>query len=354
MANNTIIKYNQIIGDIKTGKFSPVYLLEGEETYFIDSIADTLEESVLKPEEKSFDQLIIYGKDSTALDIKMAAKRFPLLAKYLLIIVKEAQNLDDIDVFEDYLAAPPQSTILVFCYKGKKIDKRKKTGKLFGKYTHFTSERMRDYEVTPWVDKYIKDKGKSIEPSAVQLIVDYLGSDLLKISSEIDRMLINLKPDINFIAVTHIEQNIGISKDFNVFELQKALGDKNFNKSIQIANYFANNIKNHPLIPTIANLFSFFSKVYIYNGIKNKPKKEIASTLGINEFFIDSYRVASANYSPASIEQIFGYLKYYDLRAKGVNDSGITDDGQLIIELIVKILRIAEIPANFGFNRTLF
>ncbi len=346
MANNTTIKYNQILGDIKNRKFTPVYLLEGDETYFIDAITEALEEHVLKPEEKSFDQLIVYGKDTSALDIKMAAKRFPLLSQYLLLIVKEAQNLDDIDVFEDYLSAPPLSTILVFCYKGKKVDKRKKVGKMFSKFTHFTSDRMRDYEVTPWVEKYILDTGKSIEPSAVQLIVDYLGSDLVKISSEIDRMMINLKPETALISINHIEQNIGISKDFNIFELQNALGQKNFNKSIQIAHYFASNIKSHPLIPIIANLFSFFTKVYLYNNLKSRPRKEIASALGINEFFIDGYKQASINYAPVFIEQIFGFLKYYDLRAKGVNDSGITDDGQLMIEMVVKILRISEIPAQ--------
>lgn len=346
MANNTITKYTQILSDIKNRQFTPVYLLEGEETYFIDALTEALEEHVLKPEEKSFDQIIVYGKDSSALDIKMAAKRFPLLSQHLLIIVKEAQSLDDLDVFEDYLSSPPASTILVFCYKGKKIDKRKKVGKMFGKFTHFTSERMRDYEVTPWVEKYIRDKGKSIEPSAVQLIVDYLGSDLVKIASEVDRMLINLKSDVGLISINHIEQNIGVSKDFNVFELQNALGQKNFNKSIQIAHYFASNIKSHPIIPIIANLLSFFTKVYLYNNLKNRPRKELAAALGINEYFIDSYKVASTNYSPAFIEQIFGYLKYYDLRAKGVNDSGITDDGQLIVEMVVKILRIAEIPAQ--------
>ncbi len=346
MANQTTIKYNQIIGDIKNRKFTSVYLLEGDETYFIDSLTEALEEHVLKPEEKSFDQLIVYGKDTSALDIKMAAKRFPLMSQYLLIIVKEAQNLDDIEVFEDYLNAPPPSTILVFCYKGKKVDKRKKVGKMFSKFTHFTSERMRDYEVSPWVEKFIRDRGKSIEPSAVQLIVDYLGSDLVKISSEIDRMMVNLKPEVGLISINHIEQNIGISKDYNIFELQNALGEKNFNKAVQIANYFAANIKSHALIPTIANLFGFFTKVYLYHGMKSRTKKEIASALGINEYFIESYRVASINFSPIFIEQIFGFLKYYDLRAKGVNDSGITDDGQLMIEMIVKILRIAEIPTQ--------
>lgn len=346
MANNTIVKYNQIAGDIQNRRFSPVYLLEGEETFFIDALTELLETSVLKPEERSFDQMVVYGKDVKALDIKMAAKRFPLMSQYLLIIVKEAQNLDDIDAFEDYLNAPPQTTILVFCYKGKKIDKRKKAGKLFAKYVHFTSERMRDYEVTPWVDKYIRDKGKNIEPAATQLIVDYLGSDLGKIASEIDKMLINLKPELGLISMTHIEQNIGISKDYNIFELQKAIGDKNFNKSVQIANYFSQNIKTHALIPTIANLFGFFSKVYLYNSVKNKTKKEIAITLGVNEFFVDSYRVACGNYPPAMVEQIFGYLKFYDLRAKGINDSGITDDGQLLIEMVLKILRVAEVPAQ--------
>lgn len=345
MANQTSIKFDQIIGDISRRKFTPIYLLEGDETFFIDEITKELEDKVLKPEEKSFNQTIAYGKDISPLEIKMAARRYPMMSEYQLLIIKEAQNLTDIDLLEDYVENPMNTTILVLCYKGKKVDKRKKVGKLFSKYTHFTSERMRDYEITPWIERYIKGKGRHIDPKAVQLIADYLGNDLGKISNEIDKMLINVKADVPIIGVTHIEQNIGISKDYNIFELQKAIGQKNFNKTIQIANYFASNTKQNPIIPIIANLFSFFSKVYTYHTVKSKPRKDIAIALGINEFFVEDYRQASVNFTPQMIEYIFGNLKYYDLRSKGVNDTG-TDEGQLMIEMVVKILRIAEIPAH--------
>ncbi len=345
MANNTTIKFDQIIGDIHKRKFTPVYLLEGEESFYIDEITRELEEKVLKPEEKSFNQTIAYGKDISPLDIKMAAKRYPMMSEYQLIIIKEAQNIGDLDALEDYLENPLQTTILVLCYKGKKVDKRKKVGKLFSKYTHFTSERLRDYEVGAWIEKYIRSKGRNIDIKAVQLISDFLGNDLGKIANEVDKMLINVKPEVPLITEQHVEQNIGVSKDYNVFELQRAIGQKNFNKAIQITNYFAANTKQHSIIPVIANLFSFFSKVYTYHTIKNKPKKEVALTLGINEFFVDEYKQASNHYHPAFIERIFACLKYYDLRSKGVNDTG-TDEGQLMIEMVVKILRIAEIPVQ--------
>ncbi|NQW43195.1 MAG: DNA polymerase III subunit delta [Bacteroidetes bacterium] len=346
MANSTTIKFDQIIGDIERRKFSPVYLLEGEETYFIDALATILEEKILKPEEKSFNQIITYGKDISALEIKMAAKRYPMMADYQLILVREAQNLNDLEALEDYLENPTPTTILVLCYKGKKLDKRTKYAKLFAKYTQLTSERLRDYEVMPWVEKYLRNKGRSIEPKALQLISDYLGNDLGKITNEIDKMLINVKADVGLIGMQHIEQNIGISKDFNIFELQKALGDKNFNKSVQIANYFASNPKANPIIPIIANLYGYFAKVYACYSIKNKTRKEVAIALGLNEFFVQDYITAANNYPPHIVEHIFGLLKYFDLRSKGINDSGNTDDGQLIIEMIVKILRSAEVPAH--------
>lgn len=345
MANTTTIKFDQVTGDISRRKFTPVYLLEGEETFYIDEICRELEDKVLKPEEKSFNQTIAYGKDITPLEIKMACKRYPMMSEYQLIVIKEAQNLSDIDQLEDYLENPMNTTILVLCYKGKKVDKRKKVGKLFSKYTHFTAERLRDYEVIPWIEKYVKAKGRNIDTRAVQLIGDYLGNDLGKIANEIDKMLINVRPDVAIIGIPHVEQNIGISKDYNVFELQKAIGQKNFNKAIQIANYFAANTKQHSIIPIIANLYSFFSKIYAFHNIRNKPRKDIASILGINEFFVEEYRQASQHFLPDTIERIFGYLKYYDLRSKGVNDTG-TDEGQLMIEMIVRILRVAEIPVQ--------
>lgn len=345
MANNTSIKFDQILSDINMRRFTPVYLLEGEETYYIDEISKLLEEKVLKPEEKSFNMTIAYGKDISPLEIKMAARRYPMMSEYQLIIIKEAQNLSDLDVLEDYLEKPMETTILVLCYKGKKVDKRKKSGKLFSKYTHFTSDRLRDHEISSWIERYIKSKGRNIDIKAVQLIADYLGNDLGKISNEIDKMLINVKSDVAIIGIPHVEQNIGISKDYNVFELGKALGQKNFNKSIQIANYFAANAKTDGLIPMIAYLYLFFSKVYAYNSMRNKPRKEIAIAIGVNEFFLDDYKIAGSNYNQSMLEEIFANLKYYDLRSKGVNN-GSTEESQLIIELVVKILRIAEIPSQ--------
>lgn len=343
MANQTSTKFDQIMGDIRKREFTPIYLLEGDETFYIDEICKELEDTVLKPEERSFNQIVTYGKDISPLEIKMAAKRYPMMSEYQLIVIKEAQNITDIDLLEDYVEKPLATTILVICYKGKKVDKRKKVGKLFSKYTHFTADRLRDYEITPWIEQYFRKKSRNIDPRAVQLIADYLGNDLSKVANEIDKMLINVKEDVAIIGITHIEQNIGISKEYNIFELQKAIGTKNFNKAIQITNYFASNTKQNPIIPLIANLYSYFSKVYSYNFNKSKPRKELALSLGVNEFFLDDYKVASGNYNTVAIEQIFGQLKYYDLRSKGVNDVG-TEDGQLMIEMVVKILRIAEVP----------
>jgi DNA polymerase-3 subunit delta len=268
-----------------------------------------------------------------------------MMSEFQLIIIKEAQNLEDIELLEDYLENPMSTTILVLCYKGKKVDKRKKVGKLFSKYTHFTADRLRDYEITPWIERFVKEKGRNIDVKAIQMIADFLGSDLGKIANEIEKMLVNVKKDVAIIGISHVEENIGISKEYNVFELQKALGQKNFNKAIQITHYFASNPKSNSIIPIIANLYSYFSKVYSYHSLKGKSKKDIALTIGVHEFFVDDYRIAADNYPPNSIEQIFANLKYFDLRSKGVDDVG-TDDGQLMIELVVKILRIDEIPSQ--------
>src|SRR5690606_3267470 len=265
MANSVTSRFEQILGDIHKRKLTPLYFLEGEETYYLDEIVKAIEETVLKPEEKSFNQTVVYGKDISPVELKMAARRYPMMSEYQVLIVKEAQNFSKIDDLDDYFEKPNESTILVFSYMGKKLDKRKRSGKLLSKYTFFTSERLRDYEIVPWIENYIRKKGKNIDPKATQLIADFLGSDLSKICNEIDKMLINLKDEVPIINTAHVEQNIGISKDYNIFELQKALGKCDFNKSVQIANYFAANEKLHPPISIIAGLYSFFSKIYIYH-----------------------------------------------------------------------------------------
>ncbi len=348
MANDTIIKYEQIIGDINRKIFQPIYTLEGEEPFFIDKITETIEQNVLEKGQDSMNKVVYYGKDTELRKVISECRTMPFGSQYKLVIIKEAQNIGSFEELSKYFDNPVPTTVLVICYKGKKFDKRQALSKKLSKYALFTSDKLRDYETVKWLDKFIRNKGKTIDSRALDLIIEYLGSDLQKINNEIEKMLVNVPKEVSMISPHHIENNIGISKEYNIFEYQKALGLKDFNKSIQIANYFAQNPKNNSIFPILTNLYSFFSKVLYFHSLKSKPRKEIATALGINEFFLDDYRIASEKYFPMHIEQVFGMLKYYDLKAKGVNDIG-TEEGQLIIEMTVKILKINEIS-----NLTIF
>lgn len=332
-------RQQSILKDIVEKRLKPVYLLQGEESYFIDSISNCIEKNALSEAEKSFNQTIIYGKDTNFEQVVLAAKRFPMMANHQVIIVKEAQHIKDIDALEPYLESPLDSTILVICLKGKKLDKRKKVSKLFSKYEVFDSDKLRDYQLGAWVKNHVGKLGKQIDEEAVQMICDYLGTDLAKIATEIEKMLINTK-DVPFISLKHIEENIGISKEYNVFELQKALGAKNFNKSIQIVNYFASDIKNHPMALLCPNLYGYFSKLMIYIQNKGKQEMELASLMGVNKFFLRDYSSAAMNYSMESLEHIIGVIRFYEMRAKGVeNLSTSNSQSQLMIEMTVRILK---------------
>lgn len=341
MAKNPIDDYKRIANLVKSREFSPVYFLQGEETYYIDKLSNLIEETVLKPEEKGFNQSVLYGKDVKVKDIVMAAKRYPMGADYQVIIVKEAQNLhkDQIEDFHTYLENPLKSTILVINYKSKKIDQRTKVGKLFQKYTFANFDRLYDNQVPMWIENHIKNTGKTIHSQAALLIAEYLGNDLNKIENEIDKMLIQLPPEVQLINTKHIEDNIGISKDFNVFELQKAIGEHNYNKSIQIINYFANDAAKNPLLLTISNLFAYFNKILLFHEFKSLPPQELATKLGINQFFLTEYKIAGANYSVNKIERILSLLKYYDLKSKGVGGNN-TSEGELMREMIIRIFNI--------------
>jgi DNA polymerase-3 subunit delta len=336
MAQST---YENIIKEIEGKQFAPIYVLQGEEAYFIDKIVAALEQTVLSEEEKSFNQTVVYGKDATAMAISMAAKRYPMPpAEYQLIIVKEAQGMKDIENLDNYFENPTKSTILCLALKNKKLDGRKKLAKLAKKYKVFNSTPIRDYEVAQWIESYLESKGKKIDGRANLMIAEYLGNNLSKITNEIDKMLINVK-DAPIINLKHIEENIGISKDYNVFELQKAVGMKDFNKAIQIAHYFASDKKNHSIILSIATLNAYFSKVLIYKQNENKPSHEISKMLGLrSDYFLNEYRQAARNYAISKLEEIFGLLTYYDLRSKGVDGSN-DDEGGLLIELLVKIMK---------------
>jgi DNA polymerase III subunit delta len=348
MANKTIIAFDQLKKDILNKKYSPIYFLHGEESYFIDELSDLLENAILTPEQKGFNLNIAYGKDITPHEIKMTCRRFPMASDYQLIMVKEAQNIKNWDDMLDYFEKPNNHTILVICNRSK-IDMRTKLAKVLGNYALFSAESLRDYEIGAWINDYIKSKNKSIDPKATEIIGQFVGANLQKLKSEIDKMLINIPKDVSMINIHHVEQNIGISKEYNIFELQNALGSKNYNKAIQITNYFVDNIKAGEAIGHLNGLLSFFKKMYLCYDVKNKSPKDISSIVGINEYFVKDYLLACRNYSKDDIEIILGYMKYYDLAMKGL-DNASTSQGELLRELVVKIFKINEVKKLFRIN----
>jgi DNA polymerase III subunit delta len=344
------MEYNEIIAELKRKVYHPVYVLMGEEPYFIDMVSDYIERHVLDDSEKEFNQTVMYGRDVTIADVIGAAKRFPMMSEHQVIIVKEAQGIRDFirkndkgdkkktkSEFEAYLENPQPSTILVFCYKYDSIDKRTATGKLIQqKAVVLTSNKIYDNKVPDWINNYLKGKDYSIGPKASALLTEYLGVDLSKISNELDKLMINL-PVKSEITAEHIQQNIGISKDYNVFELQTAIGKKDVLKSNRIINYFAANEKAHPMVMTISSLFGYFCKLLKYAYLKDKNPKSIATELGVHPFFVAEYERAGKNYSVAKLRSIFSYLREYDLKSKGV-DRGSATEGELLKELVFKIL----------------
>ena len=329
--------FEQIIGDIKRKIYHPVYLLQGDEPYFIDKITDLIEETVLTNSEKEFNQYVLYGRDTDTGNIIDMARRFPMMANYQVVIVKEAQDIDKLENLQPYIEKPQTSTILVIAHKYKKIDKRKGFAKSVEKAgVLFESSRLYDNQVPAWINEQIRLKGCSIKSEAAQLLSEYLGSDLGRISNEIEKLLINL-PEGSVIDGTVIERNIGISKDYNIFELQNALGTKDVRKANRIINYFSANTKQNPAIVVLTVLFGFFMKLMIYHQLKDKSRNAAASTLGVNPFFMKDYIQAAENYSLPKSRAVIGLLRECDLRLKGINN-GSTDESELLRELVFRIL----------------
>ena len=329
------MKYLDIITSLKNKKYDKIYFLHGEESYYIDKIADFISHNILSKEEKDFNFVTLYGKDTDCDQIISEAKQYPFGADYRVVLVKEAQHLYKIELLENYLKFPTPSTILIVCFKNKKIDKRKsifKTLKTSAKI--FESNKLYDDKIPSWINSYCAEKNIKIDNKSSAILSQHLGNDLSKISNELDKLIINCNGGIN---TKLIEQNIGISKDYNVFELQNALGKKNIIQSNRIIKYFNLNSKTHPLILTINSLFSFFQKVLIYKQIRSKSRSEIAASLKVNPYFLDQYELASNNYSVDQLQFIFTYIKEYELRMKGVNNKN-TSHQSLLIELIFKIL----------------
>lgn len=327
----------QIVTDIKNGNLKPIYFLMGDEPYYIDKISDYIQDNVLNEADKGFNQVVMYGRDVSIDEIVSSAKRFPMMADRQVLIVKEAQDLSrSIDKLESYAENPQPTTVLVINYKYKKLDKRKKTYKAIAKNgLIFESKKLYDNQVPDWIRRVLNGKKFQIEPKASQMMVEFLGTDLSKISNELDK-LTSVLPAETTINAQHIEENIGISKDFNNFELRKAVGQRDILKANKIINYFAQNPKNNPLVMTISLLNSFFTQLLSYHGLKDKSKMSIAKALGVNPYFVSDYVDASRNYPMRKVSQIIGFLRDADVKSKGVGANQTHAD--ILKELLFKIL----------------
>ncbi|MBN1950598.1 MAG: DNA polymerase III subunit delta [Bacteroidales bacterium] len=334
------MSFEKIMTDLKQKKFAPIYLLMGEEPYFIDKISEYLVANLLKEEEKAFNQTILYGKEADAGAITDAARRFPMMSQYQLVLVREAQNIKDIENLVYYASNPLKSTVLVLSHKYKNLDKRKKLYKEIEKHgLVLESKKLYDNKIPDWIAQHLKTRGFEIQPTAAVLLTEYLGNDLLKMEKELEKLTLTLPEGSRLIDTRHIEENIGISKEFNTIELQRALVEKDSLKSFRIVDYFGKNQKNNPLTVTLTSLYFFFNRVFLYAMLKDKSKEAAAAQLKIHPFFIGEYKKAAQVYPPRKTYQIIRWLREYDLRSKGVNNASAGPE-ELLKELVYKIISI--------------
>lgn len=332
------VTYDQILSSLKRKEYKPVYMLMGDEAFYIDRISDFIEENVLSEDEKAFNQTILYGKDSSLSEIIMAAKRYPMMSQYQVIIVKEAQHIKNFDDLQFYLQNPLTSTLLVFCHKYGKLDGRKKsTQEIEKKGLLFESKKLFDNQVSGWIESYVKSMNVAIDAKASTMLAEYLGNDLTRIVHEVEKLLITKPKEQNSITPELIERNIGISKDYNNFELVNALTQKEILKSNRIVEYFGKNNKNNPLIVTITVLFNFFSNLLLYHSLKDKSQMNVASELKINPYFVKDFQQAATGYNSAKVIQIISDIRKTDVQSKGFGNSSISDY-DLLKELVFKIL----------------
>lgn len=328
----------QIVNEIQKGTIKPIYFLMGEEPYYIDKISDFISENILTEDERGFNQMVVYGRDSSIDEIVSNAKRYPMMAERQVLIVKEAQDLSrSIETLADYAENPQPTTVLVVCYKYKKIDKRKKLHKAIAKCgVVFEGKRLYENQVGDWIIKTLKSRGYSISPKAAQMLVEFLGTDLGKIDNELEKLQL-ICPAGTGISPEIIEENIGISKDFNNFELRNAIGERDSLKAHRIASYFAQNPKDNPLVMTISLLFSYFSQILQYHGLSDKSKGSVAKQLKVNPYFVSDYVVAARNYPMKKVSRAISLLRETDVKSKGVGASNISQ-GDFLKELLVKIM----------------
>ena len=335
-----------IFKNIKTKEFLPIYFFHGEEAYYIDIAVKALENDVLTEDEKAFNQTVVYGKDTNYNEILALAKQYPMMGDKQLIIVKEAQDLklndEETKILEKYVENPVESTILVFAHKHKKVDSRKKVFKTLDKAKMlFHSEPVKDYNLAKWIDDEARNLQIKLAPGISQLLADYLGNDLSRIANELNKMKLVLK-DGEVLDGKLVETHIGISKEFNVFELQKALGKKDANTAFKIAYYMGKNPKTNPIVMTIGNLYNFFSNVVLYHTVSHQSPPSIASELGINPYFVKDYAEAARLYPLKFATRIISVLREIDLKSKGLGAVNM-DEGELLKEMVYKIINIDKV-----------
>ena len=331
--------FEELQGSIRQGNFRPVYLFQGEEAYYIDQLTDLLIEKVLDDSERDFNQYVFYGMDSDVATVINTCKRFPMMAERQLVVVKEAQGLKNIDDLVYYVKQPVPSTVLVINFKHGKLDGRKKLSGEIGKTgIVFESKKLYDNQVPPFITNYLRQRNVRTDARCAQLLTDYLGNDLSKLTNELEKLILLLSAGNPVITVELIEQNIGISKDYNDFELQKALAGKDILKANRIARYFEQNSKNNPLQRTLSILFTFFSNLMICHYERDKSKSNLMAIFGFRfDLQITDYMAALQNYRPGKTMQIISLIRECDAKSKGFNNASLPD-GAIFSELIYKIM----------------
>lgn len=348
--------FDKIISDLKNKVYHPVYFLMGEEPYFIDAVAEFIEKNVLGDAEKEFNQTVLYGGETSVQQVISEAKSYPMMSNYRVVIVKEAQNMKDLvpkEKTEDgktkkgetekvhplsaYLDNPQKSTILVFCYKYKTVDMRTAFAKNLAKRAVvLKSDTLYEYKIPKWVEGFLAQKNYHIETHAGALLAEFLGNDLSKVVNELEKLFINV-PAGSSITTDHIQQYIGISKEYNNFELQAAIGKKDVLKANRIINYFASNPKDNPMVVTVASLAGYFSKVLVYHALPDKSQNHVAAALKVNPFFVKDYALAATNYPLGKLADVFSLLRQYDMQSKGFESAG-AEEGELMKEMIFRIV----------------
>ena len=344
---DSVVAFERLRGQIAARDFAPIYLLMGEEGYFIDALCDQLAQTILSPAEQAFNQITVYGKDSDAGQIVNLCRQMPMMGSYEVIIVKEAQQLRQIEKLSHYTSKPQKSTILIICHKEKSVDKRSAFYKQCNAAGEvFEAIRPRDYEISPWLTQFIAGKGLRISPKAVQMLTDHLGCDIAKISNELDKLVVSLPAGTTDITDTHIEQNVGISKDFNNFELCNAVAIQDVERAMKIADHFAHNPKDNPLLVTVMALYSQFRDMFIinylrwlakYKGVAFPNEMELMRTLKkSNIYAVKELSQLSLRWPNRKVFNVLGLLREYDGKSKGI-DTGGMNDGELLRELLLKI-----------------